>query len=88
MKLKYNTVFQQVGDFYLAVPVGEDSKHCPNYIRLNRSSYIILKNLTEDTTEDALVKAFLEEYDVDESIARRDVNTIVEWLRSSAFLSE
>ena len=30
----------------------------------------------------------MDEYDVDESIARRDVRTILEWLRSASFLLE
>ena len=88
MKLKYETIFQPLGDFWLAVPVGEAAKNFANYIRLNRSSYIIVSSLVEETDEESLVKRFMDEYDVDESIARRDVRTIIEWLRSASFLLE
>lgn len=88
MKLKYEIVFQPIGDMYLAVPVGEKASKCPNYVRLNRSSYAIMQCLTSDTTEDAMVEYFMQEYDVDEAIARRDVRNIVEWLRRSDFLTE
>ena len=70
------------------MPVGEAAKKFANYIRLNRSSYIIVSSLVKETDEESLVRRFMDEYDVDESIARRDVRTIIEWLRSASFLLE
>lgn len=81
MLINKDFTIQKVGDFYLAVPVGETSKHFHGMIRLNETGAFLWKLMAEkDCTEAELVEALLAEYEVAREIAERDVRAVVELL--------
>ena len=84
MQINKDFTIQKVGSSYLAVPVGETSKHFHGMVRLNETGAFLWKLMAEkDCTEEELVEALLAEYDVAREIAANDVHRIVEQLRES-----
>lgn len=87
MHISNDFILQKVGGAYVAVPVGETSKTFNGMVRLNETSVFLWNKLSEkDCTEEDLVNAILEEYDVTREIAAADVHRIVEQLRNSGIL--
>jgi hypothetical protein len=57
-------------------------------ITLNHSGAFLWTCLQQDTTEQQMVSALLQEYDVDEVLAKKDVAAFTENLRSHGLLEE
>ena len=84
MLINKDFTIQKVGNSYLAVPVGETSKHFHGMIRLNETGAFLWKMMAEkDCTETELVDALLAEYEVAREIAERDVHNVVELLKQN-----
>lgn len=84
MLINKDFTIQKVGASYLAVPVGETSKHFHGMIRLNETGAFLWKQMAEkDCTEAELVEDLLAEYDVAREIAERDVHNVVELLKQN-----
>ena len=78
MQINKDFTIQKVGASYVAVPVGETSKHFHGMIRLNETGAFLWNQMVGvDKTEAELVDALLAEYDVSREIAERDVHTVV-----------
>lgn len=83
MQINPDFTIQKVGASYVAVAVGETSKNFHGMIRLNETGAFLWNKMTErDMTEEALVDALLEEYDIDRETAARDVHNMIESLKS------
>ena len=88
MLINKDFTIQKVGGSYLAVPVGETSKHFHGMIRLNETGAFLWKLMAEkDCTEADLVDALLAEYEVSREIAERDVHAVVELLKENRCLA-
>ena len=59
------------------VAVGDAVKSFNGVINVNETGAFLWKLLENDTTEEKLVTALLEEYDVDEELAKKDVNAFI-----------
>lgn len=78
MQIKKDFTIQKVGSSYLAVAVGETSKHFHGMVRLNETGAFLWKLMAEkDCTEEELVDAILAEYEVAREVAAADVHRIV-----------
>ena len=88
MLINKDFTIQKVGTSYLAVPVGETSKHFHGMIRLNETGAFLWNLMAEkDCTEADLVEALLAEYEVAREIAERDVHAVVELLKENRCLA-
>jgi hypothetical protein len=88
MLINKDFTIQKVGTSYLAVPVGETSKHFHGMIRLNETGAFLWNLMAEkDCTEADLVEALLAEYEVEREIAERDVHAVVELLKENRCLA-
>ncbi len=84
MLINKDFTIQKVGSSYLAVPVGETSKHFHGMIRLNETGAFLWNLMAQkDMTEAELVDALLAEYEVDREVAARDVHNVVELLKQN-----
>lgn len=84
MQIKRDFTIQKVGSSYVAVAVGETSKTFHGMVRLNETGAFLWKMMAErDCTEDMLVDAILEEYDVDRNTVVADVRRIVDTLAAN-----
>ena len=85
MKIKAGFVVRQVGGENVVVPVGAMSKQFHGMINLNETGAFLWNFYTQNHTVDEGVAALLAEYDVEEEIARADVETFVETIMNNGF---
>ena len=74
MKIKSGFVMEKVGGAYLAVATGERANEFKALVRLNGTGAFLWQKLSEgDKTEEELLAAILEEYEVEEERAKADI---------------
>ncbi len=88
MKIKNGFVLRTVGDHHIVVPVGAQTVDFRSMITLNDSGAFMWQQLTDGCTEEALVQAVLNEYDVDAVVVQQDVAVFVQKLRDNNLLEE
>ena len=82
---KLNTV---CGETFI-VPMGESNIDFSKLIVLNESSKMLWNKMSEgEFSADDLVNALLDEYEVDEATARKDVEALLESFRKEGVLAE
>ena len=87
MKIKSGFVIEQVGGSYLAVATGERAASFRALIRLNDTGAFLWRLLSEgDMTKEELLSRMLEEYDVTEELAKRDITKFLEMLLKADIL--
>lgn len=72
----------------VAVPVGESAENLHAVLNVNEEAMRILELLSEETTEDAVVKKLLTEYVGTEAEIRPQVHNFIEQVRQEGFLEE
>ncbi len=85
MKIKKGFVVRKVGGECVAVPVGEMTKKFHGMINLNGTAEFLWKFYGEEHSLEEGVAALLNEYDVEESLARADVERFTEILLKNGF---
>ncbi len=88
MKLKYTFDLVEVDDHIVAVPVGGDEKPYHGVVKLNESAASIFKKLQEETNEDAVVEALLNEYNASKESLASAVHKCISELREKDLLDE
>lgn len=86
MKIKDGFILRQVTGQNVVLPSG-DELDLNMMITLNDTGAFLWQKLQEERDEDALVRALLSEYDVDEATARRCVAGFVKKLDDNGFLA-
>lgn len=79
---------RQILDEVIAVPTGDAGKVFSGIISLNEIGRFLFDVLRQEQTEETLVQAVLDEYEVDAGTARADVREFTERLRSAGLLIE
>lgn len=88
MKIKDGFILRQVADTYIVVAVGEEARKANVMVTLNETGGFLWGKLTDGATEDELVKAILDTYEIDEETARADVNAFIEKVSDSNLIEE
>ena len=88
MKRKPGFIVRKISGQNVAVAIGEASKSFHGMIKLNDSGLIIWNALAKDVSEDDIVKAILEEYDVSSDQAAEDVHKFIEVLKDAGIVIE
>lgn len=86
MKVKNGFLLRQVGEQYVVVAVGEESRNFNGIIRLNETGAFLWENLQQDIPEKELVRIMLLEYDIDGATAEADVRNFIETLKEADLL--
>ena len=87
MKIKKGFVVREVGGETVVVPVGAMSKTFHGMINLNETGKFLWEFFSSaDHTVDEGVAALLDEYEVEEEIARADVERFAKILKKSGFV--
>lgn len=81
MKLKYNFVFQKVGEAYIGVSVLEDAEKYPGMLILNESSRDIAEKLRREISREELIAEVMEEYDGDRDEITEWVDEVLDFLK-------
>lgn len=86
MKIKKGFVVRVVGGESIAVPVGEMSKQFHGMINLNETARFLWNFFQTDHTAEEALTAFCDEYDVEESVAKADVDEFIKILTDNNFV--
>ena len=86
MKRLDGFVTREIGGKLVAVAVGERTKTFNGMITLNGTAALLWDALEKDQTEDSLVEALMEQFEVSEEKARRDVKSFLEKLEKAGLL--
>lgn len=86
MKLKTGYMLRQVAGQYMVVPMAERSGELHGMLTLNESGAFLWELLTHEQTEQSLIDALLEAYDVTEAVARQAVGDFVAQLQREQVL--
>ncbi len=86
MKIKQGYILREVAGNYIVVAVGEAVKNFNGIINLNDSGAFLWKLLQEGATEEQLKESLLNEYEVDEQIAERDIKAFINKLSEKGLL--
>lgn len=88
MKFKFDIVFQPIGNFYLAVPVGTKAGACMNYIKINNSCFLIADGIAKGHDQERITDDYQQEFGIDRELAARDVDYTIKSLRQMGFLED
>jgi len=88
MKIKDGFLLRQVGGNHVVVPVGAQTVDFRCIITLNETGAFLWQRLQQPATQDGLVEALLEEYDVTAEKAAADVERFIDNLRQNNLLDE
>ena len=86
MKRLDGFVTREIGGKLVAVAVGERTRTFNGMITLNGTAALLWEALETEQTEDNLVKALMEKFEVSEEKARRDVKGFLEKLEKAGLL--
>ena len=86
MKLKNGFITHEVGEQQVMVAAGDVDFN--GLVRSNQTAAFIVDSLKKETTKQAIVDAMTEQYDAPRDIIERDVEAILEKLRSIEALDE
>ena len=86
MKIKGSFVMRQVVGEYILVPVEDTALEFNGMISLNPVSAFIWQQLEQGRTQEQILGAVLEEFDVDRDTAKRDLQEFLQQLRDKNFL--
>lgn len=88
MKINENFLLRDVAGQKVVLPVGEAADKFNGMIRLNDTGIYLWTLLEKGSTEEALLSAMLQDYEIDEDTARADIHRFVEALRKAGILVE
>jgi len=80
MKRKEGYIIRTVADEIVVVPTGEEAIHFNGLISLNKTGKVLFEALEKDTTIDALVRILTERFDVEEEVAKKDIEDFIDLL--------
>ncbi len=87
MKIKEGFILREVAGSYIVVAVGDAVKSFNGVINLNESSALLWKILEKGADEEQLISALLNEYDVTEDVAKKDVKAFISKLMEGGLIN-
>ena len=88
MKLKNGIVTNSIDGESFAIATGEASKSFNGLIKNNPTAAYIFELLKTEQTEESIVKAMMDKYEVDEATVKADVNELLNFLKSKNLIEE
>lgn len=88
MKLKNGIVTNSIDGESFAIATGEAAKEFNGLVKNNPSAAFIFELLKTEQTEDSIVAAMLEKYEVDEPTVRADVQELLSLLKSKNLIED
>ena len=92
MKLVQGFIITQVEDGYVAIVAGGESFRNENMrkfngmIRMNKTAAYIAELMKNETSEEILVRNFVEKFRTDEKIARENIQTVITALSGAGLI--
>lgn len=86
MKIKDGFIVKNVAGSNIVVPTGEQVVNFNGIMTLNETALFLWNEIQNGTPEGELVKKLLDEYDVDEATAKKDVDAFILKLKEAKFI--
>lgn len=78
MKAKEGFVMRTIVDEYMIMPTGSNISHFDGTVVLNGVSAFLWERLQQPVTQEELLNALLEEYDVSREVAEKDLEALLQ----------
>lgn len=88
MKLKEGIVTNSIDGESFAIATGKATRDFNGLVKNNPSAAFIFELLKKEQTEDSIVAAMLEKYEIDEPTVRADVRELLALLKSKNLIEE
>lgn len=88
MKLEKEFVLREIAGDYVIIPVGKTVIEFNGLITVNEVGVSIWNMLQNEITFDQIVQGILNEYEVEESVAREDIREFLDKLIDGGILTE
>lgn len=88
MKTKKGFMLRKVADKNVVVPIGQASVDFNGIINLNDTGAFLWNILSKGCTYDELLSSLLSEYDVNEDIAKRDIDVFLKTARDADVIED
>lgn len=88
MKVKEGFLMRKVGERAVVVPVGKAAQQFHGMINLNETGGFFWNLLREETSEERMLEAILETYDIGREQAQKSLERFLENLREAGVLEE
>ena len=86
MRLKDDFILHNTGEDFVIIATGEATKNFNGIIKLNNMGGEIVGLLTTDISEEKIVKAIVEKYEVDYDTAKEDIKNILDSLKKAGVI--
>lgn len=86
MRANHDFLLREIAGESILLPVGEAAQRMSGLVDLNESGTLLWKKLEKDCTEQELVEALLQEYDVSEATAKADVEKFIVKMREAGLI--
>jgi hypothetical protein len=73
MKIKDGFMLREIAGNWVVVPIGQRVVDFNGLMTLNESGVLLWKKLEQGATREELISSILDEYEIDESTAKADV---------------
>lgn len=88
MRIVPGFVIRQIAGEVIAVPAGPAARRLSGLAALNETGHFLFELLQSEQTEESLLQAMLETYDIDADTARADIDEFLALLRTNDMLDE
>lgn len=88
MKIDRNFVLREIAGEYIIIPTGKTALEFNGLITVNEIGMELWKILQNEVTFDDLLKGIMEEYDVDEEVAKEDIQDFLDKLIDGGILTK
>lgn len=86
MRIDKEFVLREIAGDYIIIPTGKTVLKFNGLITVNEVGVSLWKMLQEEVTVEDLVQGILSEYDVDENVAREDIQEFLDKLSEGGIL--
>ncbi len=87
MKIKEGFILRRVGIQYIVAATGEASKDFNGMLRLNRTGAFLWEQLSVEKSKEQLIRALMDQYEVEESTANTDVDACLATLKGAGIIA-
>lgn len=88
MKVQNEFVLREIAGDYVIIPTGKTVLEFNGLITVNEVGQSLWKMLQEEVSFEELVQGILEEYEVEEAVAREDIQEFLDQLKENGILAE
>ena len=86
LKLDKEYILRQIGDDYVIVPVGEAALSFNGMITVNETGTFLWEQLVKGTSEEELLRTMVENYEVTQEEAQKDIDEFLDVLHTNNIL--